>query len=66
MEYPKRKHPRLPGYDYGQDGVYFLTICTRNRALILSEIVGRGLVPALRMGEILELYRNQPPPLDGG
>ena len=22
MEYPKRKHPRLSGYDYGQDGVY--------------------------------------------
>ena len=54
MEYPKRKHPRLPGYDYGQDGVYFMTICTRNWALILSEIVGRGLVPALRMGEIQE------------
>ena len=46
MEYPKRKHPRLPGYDYGQDGVYFLTICTRSRALVLSEIVGRGLAPA--------------------
>ena len=22
---------RLPGYDYGQDGMYFVTICTQNR-----------------------------------
>jgi putative transposase len=22
---------RLPGYDYGQSGMYFITICTQNR-----------------------------------
>ena len=43
---PNRKHPRLRDYDYSRNGVYFLTICTRNRAPILSEIVGRGLAPA--------------------
>ena len=43
---PSRKHPRLRDYDYSRNGVYFLTICTRNRAPILSEIVGRGLAPA--------------------
>ena len=46
MTQPKRKHPRLRDYDYSRTGVYFLTICTRNRAPILSEIVGRGLAPA--------------------
>ena len=45
-ELPSRKHPRLRDYDYSRNGVYFLTICTRNRAPILSEIVGRGLAPA--------------------
>ena len=43
---PNRKHPRLRDYDYSRNGVYFLTSCTRNRAPILSEIVGRGLAPA--------------------
>ena len=38
MDYPKRKRLRLPNYDYSSDGVYFLTICTKDRAPILSEI----------------------------
>ena len=32
MEYPVRKHPRLKHYDYSQNGWYFITICTKNRA----------------------------------
>ncbi len=35
---PQRKHPRLTGYDYSQNGAYFLTVCTKNRCKILSEI----------------------------
>lgn len=46
MELPKRKPKRLANYDYSQNGAYFITICTQNRAQILSEIVGRGLAPA--------------------
>lgn len=38
MDYPKRKRLRLPNYDYSSDGAYFLTICTKDRAPILSEI----------------------------
>ena len=41
-ELPKRKSPRLKGFDYSRAGVYFLTICTENRKNILSEIVGEG------------------------
>lgn len=44
--YPKRKHPRLPHFDYSTAGVYFITICTQNRRCLLSEVVGRGLAPA--------------------
>ena len=56
MTMPNRKHPRLRDYDYSRTGVYFLTICTKDRAPILSEIVGRGLAPALQMGKIPELW----------
>ncbi len=43
---PKRKHPRLKDFDYGADGVYFVTICTQGRQCLLSRIVGRGFTPA--------------------
>lgn len=38
---PERKHPRLKQYDYSQDGVYFITVCTNGKKRILSRIVGR-------------------------
>ncbi len=38
MEYPKRKPNRLKDYDYTSEGAYFLTICTKDRQTILSEI----------------------------
>ena len=41
--YHKRKHPRLKEYDYSSPGRYFITICTKDRRCILSDItVGRG------------------------
>ena len=43
MELPKRKPTRLQGYDYPQNGAYFITICTHKRSRILSNIVGEGL-----------------------
>ena len=49
--YYNRKSIRLKNYDYAQNGMYFITICTHNREPILSKIskigdVGAGLVPA--------------------
>ena len=38
----QRKHIRLKQYDYAEEGVYFITFCTKNRAPLLSHIVGRG------------------------
>ena len=35
-----RKSIRLKNYDYSKTGAYFITICTKNRAPILSTIVG--------------------------
>ncbi|MBP3337192.1 MAG: hypothetical protein J6L59_02150 [Clostridia bacterium] len=43
MTLPKRKPTRLKGYDYSQNGAYFITVCTHNKGHILSKIVGEGL-----------------------
>ena len=39
---PARKHNRLNNFDYSQNGVYFITICTKDMKCIFSQIVGRG------------------------
>ncbi len=60
-EYPKRKRLRLPEYDYSDSGAYFVTICTQNRACILSDIiVGEGLDPPVcRQSDIGEIVENE-------
>lgn len=40
MELSKRKQIRLPGYDYSQNGYYFVTICTQDRKCLFGSIVG--------------------------
>ena len=35
-----RKSIRLKGYDYSQQGCYFVTICTKNRMPLFGEIAG--------------------------
>lgn len=37
-EISQRKNIRLKGYDYSKEGLYFITICIKNRECILSEI----------------------------
>lgn len=37
-EFKQRKNHRLPEYDYGKYGYYFVTICTNNRKPLLSKI----------------------------
>ena len=34
IERPKRKHPRLKGYDCSRNGACFLTLCAKGRASI--------------------------------
>ena len=40
MELPKRKSIRLKDYDYSSNGMYFITICTKNKEHIFGNIVG--------------------------
>lgn len=40
---PKRKSLRLPEYDYAQEGAYFVTVCTKQKACLFGEIVGEKM-----------------------
>ncbi len=35
-EYARRKSSRLKNYNYSQNGAYFLTICTKDRKMLLG------------------------------
>ncbi len=62
METRTRKPNRLENYDYSQNGAYFITVCTKNRKRILSNIVGDDahIVPQ-KYGMVVEKYiRNVP------
>ncbi len=61
MQLPKRKPIRLRGFDYNQNGFYFMTVCTKEKQKILCDIVGDGAldVPKIRLsqaGKIVERY----------
>ena len=51
-EYAKRKSTRLKNYNYSQNGAYFLTICTKERKMLLGS-VGAGVPdgPQVRLSE---------------
>jgi len=57
-----RRSIRLQGYDYSKEGVYFVTICTQDRACILSEIVGADPVSARNaatLGTIIQSFKTR-------
>ena len=62
MELPNRKSIRLSDYDYSTPGAYFVTICTKDRKCILSNLtVGADALggPHLQLtdtGKIVEQY----------
>lgn len=41
----QRKLTRLRGYDYSTPGYYFITICTKDKKYILSNIIVGDAVP---------------------
>ena len=52
-EVHRRRSIRLDGYDYRQDGMYFVTICTYRRECLLGEIV-EGEVHLSPAGEAVQ------------
>ena len=65
MDLPKRKPTRLKGYDYSTPGAYFITICTKDRKELLSNIIVGDGVPYVpkniltQYGKIADKYINQ-------
>ena len=39
-----RRSIRLKGYDYSQQGLYFVTICVKNRACLFGEIINQQMI----------------------
>lgn len=61
MDLPKRKPNRLKGYSYSKNGIYFLTLCVKNKKCLLGRVVGGGDLDAPQMilsdyGKIAEKY----------
>ena len=65
MTLPKRKPTRLKEYDYSTPGMYFITICTKDKKKILSNIVvGDGVLDVPQnilsdYGKVVEKYLLQ-------
>ena len=62
---PRRKNTRLQNVDYSEPGAYFVTICTKNRCNMLSNIVGaihESPEKSIKMTEFgkkcREIYKN--------
>ena len=59
--FSQRKRTRLPEFDYSQNYMYFITVCTKDKASILGRIVGDGAcdVPHAALfpkGKVAEKY----------
>ena len=58
----KQRQPnRIEGYDYSQQGAYFVTICTQDRKKLLSDIVGDGFPVPKLCGRIAEAVIKEIP-----
>lgn len=61
MKLPERKQIRLPDYDYSKEGAYFITICTKDRQMLLwTTAVGTpmGRPPLSEYGLVVEKAIN--------
>ena len=52
-----RRSVRLKGYDYSQDGYYFVTICTQNRQPLFGEIQ-KGAIILNDAGKMIDYQWN--------
>jgi REP element-mobilizing transposase RayT len=52
MAYKYEKQYRYKGYDYAQDGWYFVTICTKDREMFFGNVVGTNDNAFMQLSEI--------------
>ena len=55
-----RKTIRLEGYDYSENGCYFVTVCAQSREGLFGEIIGGGMVLS-EAGRMVERTWNELP-----
>src|SRR6266540_1802333 len=55
-----RRSIRLPGYDYSQEGAYYVTIVTQGRECVFGEIVDGEMRPN-EYGKIVQKWWNEIP-----
>ncbi len=53
-----RTSPRLSGYDYSQEGAYFVTVCVQGRQVLLGEII-HGEMRLNQAGCMVERWWNK-------
>ncbi|AJC49017.1 transposase [Allofrancisella guangzhouensis] len=57
----KRKSTRIKGYDYSQNGYYFITICTKNRVNYFGNVSNNGQIALNSYGSIVyECWKSIP------
>ncbi len=54
------KSARLQYYDYGQNGAYFVTICTKNRKMFYGKIINKQ-VKLSNLGKVATKYWSEIP-----
>ncbi|MFU8797209.1 MAG: transposase [Gammaproteobacteria bacterium] len=60
VEY-NRKSVRLKGYDYGCNGAYFITVCTRNREYLFGKVTREHRIELNITGNVaLTCWKNLP------
>lgn len=52
-KFPQRKNIRLQ-YDYSKEGMYFITICTKNREELFGKIQDEKQIELTNIGKIVE------------
>ncbi len=55
-----RRSPRLAGFDYGQFGQYFVTVCTWDRELLLGEVIASEVQVRQAGRAVLEAWEALP------
>ena len=59
-KYKDKKQYRRKGYDYSQDGYYFVTICAKNREIFFGDIAGEKMILS-EIGQIADKFWQEIP-----
>ena len=58
MELPKRKLPRLAGYDYSNQNYYFVTICVHDKKNLFGETDALNIIGKIAETELLNISNH--------